>query len=444
MIFASMKRKILYIFCLIGLFLSSCKDKSDTTVTTSSETDVTRFYFSSQDSFPAIGTATFTISHYATADTGLITNPDSMTYLVPHLQFKATPASAVIEMQDTTFALTGTDTIDFTRPVLLRVLSSDRTATKYYRIVVNVHQVDPDLFHWEQLHASVLGSSSASTRALKLGTMFHLFANDGFKNTLYRSSDGKTWTSSSPAGLPDNCHVREIIVGSDAFYYCQDGQIYTSADGLTWTAEDKSGETVVPHVTLMHFNDSVWIIGKNSADDTYHLMVKDNDTWRAMTDALPANWPVTDFTAVEFMASSQRHRAMIVGGYDTQGEGLNTRWNIEYTPANGYRYANFAIERPLCSAILGAAVVQYGKRFYMFGGVDADAQYVTQTALYSDDEGLNWLPIDTTHNRLMQVYAPRTQTSALVQDNSIYIFGGQTRTEIFSDVLRGQLTSIDW
>lgn len=446
-----MKRKFLYILCLLVLILPSCKDKTDTTVTTSSETAVTSFYFSAQDSFPAIGNATFTISHYAATDTGLITNPDSMTYLtpvdglVPHLLFKATPASAVIIKPDTSFALTGKDTIDFTHPVLLRVTSSDKTAIKYYRIVVNVHQVDPNMFRWKRLNGAVLGDASASTRALRYGSSFYLFANDGFKNIVYRSADGTSWDNgSNTTGLPDNCHVREIIAGDDAFYYCQQGMVYSSADGLTWTEEDLSAETVVPQVTLMHFNDSVWLVGKNDAEGTFHLIVKDNGTWRALADTLPHNWPMTDFAAVEFVASSLRHRAMIVGGYDTEGNGLNSRWNIEYTPANGYRYANFAIERPLCSAILGAAVVHYGNMFYLFGGVDAEAQYVTQTALYSEDEGLNWLPIDTAHNQLMHVYSPRTQTSALTHDNSIYLFGGQTRTEIFSDVMQGQLTSIDW
>ncbi len=135
---------------------------------------------------------------------------------------------------------------------------------------------------------------------------------------------------------------------------------------------------------------------------------------------------------------------MIIGGYDTEGNGLNSRWNIEYSVATGYRYANFAIERPLRSAILGAAAVYYGNRFYLFGGVDAEAQYISSTALYSDDEGLNWFPIDTVHNRLMDVYTQRTQTSATVYDNCIYLFGGQSRTEMYSDVLCGKLTSIDW
>ena len=135
---------------------------------------------------------------------------------------------------------------------------------------------------------------------------------------------------------------------------------------------------------------------------------------------------------------------MIIGGYDTQGNGLNSRWNIEYSQANGYRYANFAIERPLCSAILGASAVWYGKRFYMFGGVDAEAKYVSETALYSDDEGLNWFPIDTAHNRLMEVYSQRTQTGAFVYDDAVWLMGGQTRTETYSDVLWGKLTSINW
>ena len=446
-----MKRIILSIFCFLGLFLASCNKDSETSTTKSSETEVTSFYFMKQDSFPSIGNTTFTISNYASQDTGLITNPDSMTYLtpidslVPRVLFKATPSSASIIMKDTSFLLSGKDTIDFTNPVLLRVVSSDLTATKYYRIVVNVHQVDPDLFGWKQLTPAVITNSSASTKGVIFDDLFYLFANDGFASKVFLSADGQSCDSgTTPVGLPTNCNVREILATDDAFYYCQNGTVYTSADGVLWAADDLSAATYVPRVMLMHFNDSVWMVSEHSTNHTFHLSVEDGSTWRTNSEPLPANWPLSDFTAVEFISSSERPRAMIIGGYDTEGNGLNSRWNIEYTMASGYRYANFAIDQPVCSAILGASVAWYGDKFYLFGGVDADANYISQTALYSDDEGLNWYPIDTVHNRLMDVYTPRTQTSAVVYWDCLYLMGGQSRTETYSDILQGRLNSIDW
>ena len=445
-----MKRIILHIFCFIVLFLVSCKQEK-TVITTSSETDVTSFYFLSQDSFPSIGSTTFTISHYASQDTGLIINHDSMTYLtpvtklVPRIQFKATPSSATIITADTSIVLGGSDTLDFSKPLLLRVISSDLKVTKYYRIVVNVHQVDPDLFDWTILCPGVVASGSFSTRGLVVGGRFYLFANDGFNTTVYQSADAKSWdTGSTPAGLPANCRVRELLAADGQFYYCQEGVLYTSTDGVNWSGSDMTGWTYIPQVMLMEFNDSVWMVSRHRSAQTYHLTVRTGDTWRTLPQALPDEWPISDFAVVTFTASSERPRAMIVGGYDTQGNGLNSRWNIEYTQAAGYRYANFAIQRPLRSAILGADIVYYGKLFYLFGGVDDKAEYISQSALYSDDEGLNWYPIDSTHNRLTDVYTARTQTTALVHDSKIYLLGGQSRTETYSDVIQGKLMSIDW
>lgn len=449
-----MKRTFCYILCIISIFCASCK-KNSNTVTLTSDTDITSFTFAAVDSFPSASSTVFTISNYGARDTGLITNPDSMAYrtpvtrLVPRLQFKSTPSSTTLIRPDgQTYALTGRDTIDFSQPVLLRIISSDQTATKFYRVVVNVHQVDPDLMAWKQLNPAVLPSGSAATKGAILGNRFILFANDGFKTTVYQSADGSSWdTGTEVSTLPANCHVRDILaVNSDEpkLYYCREGKVYSSADGVTWQVEDLSGETYVPRVMLMHFNDSVWLVAEHSTAHTYHLSVRDGDSWRARPDSLPANWPLTDFTTVTFRSESLRPRAMIIGGYDIQGNSLSSLWNIEYTLADGYRKANFAIQHPPFSAVVGASAVWYGKRCYLFGGVDAEAKYLSTTALYSDDEGLNWHAIDTVHNRLMDVYQQRTQTTAITHDNCIYLFGGQTRTETFSDVLRGKLTSIDW
>lgn len=454
-----MRHTFFHIFCIFALILASCTGTNTPTVTTSSETEISNFYFASQDSFPSIGTTKFTISLYSSQDTALITNADSMTYLtpvnrlVPRFTFKATPSSTVVVRNDSIIALSGRDTLDFTDPVMIRVISSDMKNTKFYRIQVNVHQVDPDLFVWERLSDAVIAQGTASTQGLVLNDRFYMFANDGFTTRVYQSADGRTWDNgSTPEGLPANCRVKEIIAANgdhtgqdvNTLYYCQDGTIYTSTDAIHWQTSSMSDADYTPRVMLMHFNDSVWLVAEHTANHTFHLAVQDNDTWRANAEPLPNEWPIADFATVEFRSSSDRHRAMIVGGYDTEGNSLNSRWNIEFSPVSGYRYANFAIQRPLCSAILGASVVHYGKRFYLFGGTDADAQYISSTALYSDDEGLNWFPIDTVHNHLMDVYSQRTQSNAMVHNNCIYLFGGQTRTESYSDVLKGRLTSIDW
>ena len=105
--YANMKRTFLYILCIISVFFSSCKKNSDT-VTLSSETEITRFYFTAMDSFPSVSNTTFNISNYAAKDTGLITNADSMAYLtpvtrlVPRLLFKATPSSTTVILPDGT------------------------------------------------------------------------------------------------------------------------------------------------------------------------------------------------------------------------------------------------------------------------------------------------------------------------------------------------------
>ncbi len=449
-----MKRTFFTILCIICMFCSSCK-KDSNTVTLSSETEITSFYFAKLDSFPSVVNTTFTISLYGKQDTGLITNADSMAYktpitrLVPRLLFKATPASADVIFPDgKTRSLSGKDTLDFSDPVLLRIISSDQTNTKYYRVVVKVHQVDPDLMEWQRLNAAVVPNGTAATKGLMLGERFFLFANDGFKTSVYQSVDGKTWDAGTTlAELPENCRVREILAvntSTPQLYYCQDGIVYTSTNGTSWQAEDLSTETYVPRVMLMHFNDSIWLVAEHSDKHTYHLAVRDGGMWRANSDSLPGNWPLSDFTALPFTSSSLRPRAAIIGGYDIRGNALSSLWNIEYSQADGYRFANFAIQYPPFSAVVGASAVWYGKQCYLFGGVDAEAKYLSSTALCSDDEGLNWYPIDTVHNRLMDVYTQRTQTSAFVHDNCIYIMGGQSRTEMYSDVLKGKLTSIDW
>jgi hypothetical protein len=109
---------------------------------------------------PGLAKAVFTIEERL--DTGLVWNKDSMLYgtkldkVVPKFVFQATPSAAWLTLPDTVCALTGYDTLDFTKqPIYLSIRSLDRTVTKTYEIRATVHSIDPDLYEWTQICPSV-------------------------------------------------------------------------------------------------------------------------------------------------------------------------------------------------------------------------------------------------------------------------------------------------
>jgi hypothetical protein len=81
----------------------------------------------------------------------------------------------------------------------------------------------------------------------------------------------------------------------------------------------------------------------------------------------------------------------------------------------------------------------------MFGGINNDLS-LRSDILYSIDEGMNWLLPDTTKNQLPSMYDPkRYNQTVLVDDSSnIFIIGGQSNKQSFSDVYRGFLNSAKW
>ena len=182
-------------------------------------------------------------------------------------------------------------------------------------------------------------------------------------------------------------------------------------------------------------------------NDGYELATYDGTMH--LTGLKPNNqFPISDFAAVCFHSASQRERAMIIGGFAQNGEALNTRWNLEYTPYtslnNGYRMEEFSIDRPRFTSLTGISVIWYNNQLMMFGGVDANRNYFGRNILISNDEGLNWTPADSTKNQLPLEYGERQKQNAIVRDNNIYLFGGQDRYTTYSDVYRGRLNSIDW
>ena len=447
-------RRFLYIFLVLGVgFLSSCSNSSNT-VSTSAVAQLNTFRFLANSRYPGLAAAKFTIEERV--DTGLVYNADSLLFgtrldtVVPKFTFVTTPGSARLTLSrpDTTFYLTGNDTVDFTRqPIYLTINSSDGSTTKVYEIRVTVHQTDPDLFVWHCLNEGIYPLDDSEQRVLRMNDMFVMIANNGFENHVYTSSDGAVWEDQGlPVGLPSNCHVRSIVADDSLFhamYYAADGVLYTSSDALQWTAypcEDPRVQTM-----LMHFNEQLWAVALEDEQLVLASIADDGVSLNPMTAVLPDNFPVNNFAAAEFANKSNRPRAIVLGGYAMNGDHLNSRWSFEYSAAaDEYRVQNLTIEQPQFTSLTGAEIVWYDNRLYMFGGVNKNMHLQEEPILISDDEGLNWVAPDSGKNELPVFYGARQRQSAVVLDNNIYLIGGQNEWGTHSDVYKGRLNSIDW
>ena len=440
------------ILLVIATLIVGCKP-NNSTIETSSEARVNSFSFYSDTLNPGLKEATYKIEHRS--DTGLIYNEDSLRFgtrldrVVPYVTHKKTPGSATYVLPDTTIVSTGVDTMDLSRdPIYLHVIASDMKNERWYRIKLNVHQVDPNLYVWEQLTANIFPKQNCETKAFWIDNKLVLYVNNGLSTQVYHSLNGKNWQvlSNNISELPTPCKVRDIIQHHDTLYYIEDNTLYRSHDLLHWSSMDNSNALFTLENMLLSYDGYAWCVVQDKASEALMLATLQADSIvplqyiEGLEDGkLPTNFPISDFAALEFASSSERPRAMIVGGRSINGEAVNSRWNIEYSAIDeAYRLKDFSITQPSFHSLTGASIIQYDDQLLMFGGIDNDLTWRSDM-LYSKDEGMNWYIPDSTHNQLPSTYQTRQYQSVILDDTQhIYIIGGQSSTESFSDVYRGK------
>ena len=429
-----------------------------TTVTTSDENRVQTFTFYEDTLNPGLTLATYKIKHRDYPDTGLIYSQDSLRFgtrldsVVPYITYKATPGSATFYLPNDTIVSTGYDTLDLTqKPIYLHVFASDMKTERWYKIDINVHKINPDLYVWENLVDNIFPQQNCETKAFYIKDQFVLFVNNGLSTQIYTSKDTTNWAQSNTTltGLPTPCHVRDIVLHDNQLYYIDKDKLYASANIYNWEETDYSGSTFEPINMLLSYNNLAWCIVQDTTTKQLALATIQNNQITPQKNIedhedgyIPNTFPISDFAATSFTCSSERPRAIVVGGRNINGDPVNSRWSFEYDPnVKKYSLKDFTISQPSFNTLTGASIIQYDGKLMMFGGIDNNLEW-NSTMLYSKDEGMNWYVPDTACNQLPTQYDNRHNQTALVLDNSIYLIGGQSHTDSFSDVYRGRLNSL--
>lgn len=306
---------------------------------------------------------------------------------------------------DTTYnyITNSSDTIDFTNPVKLRVVSPDGLCERTYTITVNVYKENTDSLSWDQLDRRTLPSSFSyptEQRTVRQNNTLHCltaFQGAYCLATLQSSLDAITgadpdmgeWSKKSVT-FPAAPRLETFTATDDALYIiCSDGMLYRSADeGSTWASTGRA-----------------WSAIYGGYGTTLTGAAKDNaGNWTLQTypgtktTPLPQGMPVSGTSpAVTYaFAMSDTPQMLIVGGRKTDGSLSADTWGFD-----GSSWAKIS-KRGLPEGLENIAVAPYFTvrtaadwttrsipTLVAIGGRKADGMN-NGTVYISNDYGITW------------------------------------------------------
>lgn len=262
-----MKRKFFAFIALITatLSLSSCLSSDETTVEYTHDTAITAFSLGSLDRYTKTkaGKDTLLKANVTGSDykfdidqaQRLIYNVDSLpcgvrdTAILATISSKNSSPILLMDINKTDSVAgyySSSDSINFSKPRLIRVYSSDYSAYAEYKVIVNVHKELPYEFKWHELaqNNSQLAAFS-DLKAVACGDDIYVFGKtaDGSTKALKSAiNDGSAWSSI----------VMKVSLSSDAYqsavaldgklYISDAGKVYASADAETWAEVSENAD----------------------------------------------------------------------------------------------------------------------------------------------------------------------------------------------------------
>lgn len=320
---------------MVGLIAASCNSEDESKDILPSSATVRSFSLVKNDNvLPNLDSVFFSIDLY----TFEIFNADSLPYGTP--TNKLTPViltngASVIQLTVTNengtektynYLENSTDTIDFTNPVRMRVVSYDGQNERNYTVRVNVHQVPTDTLVWQRIGQTSLPSAFSSVNEQHSsmspsGTYFCITRYQSEYSVAYSTDPGSGWKSAK-VNMSFNPSIDTFTATNDGLYILdQEGNLHRSNDnGVTWSATGDTGRWLLgaygSSLIGTDLNDNQWFI-KNYSTGQIQMC--------------PSNFPVTNSsnaTSVQFeMAASPQ--VIITGGKSADGNLLPDSWGFD-------------------------------------------------------------------------------------------------------------------
>lgn len=436
-------RKEIYALCLIILLttFSSCLSDNDSDEESATMDAQLLRVTLSHDSVPNLVKVFFSIDQKRS----LIYNRDSMAFgtkIRENVVIKYTSASGLSALQNITDGdstwIYQSDSIDVSRPLLLKSYATDGTTAKTYLFELNIHQVDPDSMQYQKL-ASDLSFLKNKNATVFFKDLFYAFSSENGIIRLYTSTNAENWAFESETNMPENAVLDNLFENETLLcVHTEDGDLYTSSDGIIWKKRD------VEHriVSLLGFlrpgeiQESRWCAIVEKDEQTLFASTSDFLQWNYGTE-IPDEFPLSGFSAISYELVKLQ-RALIVGGVTLSGQPVNAVWSTQ----DGLYWAKISDDRfDSLPEVTGANVFYYNDLIYLINGQLADGTY-NRKIYYSGNNGYTWQE-GAAKCLTPANYSHRANASVALSPDKryFYIIGGNQNTHI-ADIWKGSINKM--
>ncbi len=284
-----------------------------------------------------------------------------------------------------------TDSIDFTNPVKLHLVSADGAFERNYTIRVNVHQTEVDSLMWSRAERTALPSlfdyPNEQHSTLQGENVLCLTR---YQNQYCLATGNPVigeWNKRE-VSFTFKPQVNTFTATSDALYIlAEDGTLYSSTDGTEWTST-----TLKWHAVYGSYNST--ILGSVEGIDGWQIQQYPS---MALTN-LPEGMPVSGTSApvaysFEMAVSKQM---MLVGGRKADGTLSDATWGFD--GSNWACISKYHLPEALegmvavpyyTSTVNSAFIATTYPTIIAFGGQKADGT-LSKNVYMSNDYGYTW------------------------------------------------------
>ncbi len=127
------------------------------------------------------------------------------------------------------------DSIDFSQPLIFRVIATDGASFRDYRVSLSTRENDADSYTWTNLGKVADLEAVEQLKLLSMGSVPTILCKDADGQCFFYSSAAMPATRQACEGLPATADLSSAVTFNGALWMSStDGRIYTSDDAQLW------------------------------------------------------------------------------------------------------------------------------------------------------------------------------------------------------------------